>query len=241
LSSTFLLLHGAWHGGWCWRKVVPLLTAAGHAVYAPSLTGLGERAAQARPEIDLDTHIDEMCALLDCEDLNHVVLVGNSYGGMVATGVADRRHHRVIHVVYLNGMIPADGQSMMDLATDAQRTLCRESVRREGDGWRLPPFAIDVFGIADPADAAWVAARLVPHPFRSMEQKLRLMHPDLDMPPRTLIYCTQRPPGNYERFIERARTAPGWRYRELATGHDSMITAPEEVATLLLEAARVVR
>jgi pimeloyl-ACP methyl ester carboxylesterase len=233
----FLLLHGAWHGGWCWSRTVPYLTAAGHVVHAPSLTGLGERAAQARPEIDLDTHIDEMCALLECEDLHETVLVGNSYGGMVATGVADRAPDRVAHIVYLNGMVPRDGQSMMDLATDAQRRLCREAVARVGDGWRLPPFGIETFGIADPADAAWVERRLVPHPFATMEQKLRLRRSDGSLPDRTFIYCTIRPPGNYEAAAAAAETTPGWRCRRLEAGHDSMITAPASVAALLLEAA----
>jgi pimeloyl-ACP methyl ester carboxylesterase len=235
--ATFLLLHGAWHGGWCWRRVVPLLAQAGHRVYAPSLAGLGERGNDATPEIDLETHIRETCALLDFEDARDVIVVGNSYGGMVTTGVADRCAERVIRAVYLNGMIPRDGQSMMDLATETQRARCYEAVRRDGDGWRLPPFGIDVFGISDPADAAWVARRLVPHPFRTMEQPLRLTRGGA-MPPRTLIYCTVNPTGNYESYAELARTEPRCEYHELAAGHDSMITAPQQVAALLLEAAQ---
>jgi pimeloyl-ACP methyl ester carboxylesterase len=228
---TFLLLHGAWHGGWCWQRVVPLL--AGHAVHAPSLMGLGERAAEARPGVDLETHVEEMCALLDRENLADLVIVANSYGGMVATGVADRRPDRVAHIVYLNAMLPGDGESMMDLATESQRTRCREAVRK-GDGWRLPPFPVGVFGIDDPADAAWVERQLVPQPFATMEQPLRLARGVSAL--CTLVYCTDRPPGNYEGYEQRAKRM-GWPYRRLDAGHDAMITAPREVASLLLKAA----
>ena len=182
--ACFVLLHGAWHGGWCWQRLTPLLTRQGHRVYAPSMAGLGERATEASPDIDLDRHLDEICALLDFEDLKDVVVVGNSYGGVAGAGAGDRRRKRVSRIVYLNGMIPGDGQSMMDLATEAQRTRCYDAVRSDGEGWRLPPFEIDAFGIADPDDAAWVARRLVPHPFRTMEQPLRLEGPESAMPPR---------------------------------------------------------
>jgi pimeloyl-ACP methyl ester carboxylesterase len=178
-----------------------------------------------------------MSALLEYEDLRDTVLVGNSYGGMVATGVADRVIERVAHIVYLNGMVPGEGDSMMDLATEAQRRVCREQVARVGNGWLLPPFGVDTFGIPDAEDAAWVEQRLTPQPFATMEQKLRLRRPDRPMPERTFIYCGVRPTGNYEGNATAAETTPGWQCRRLEAGHDSMITAPREVANLLLEAA----
>jgi pimeloyl-ACP methyl ester carboxylesterase len=201
------------------------------------MSGLGERAAQARRETDLETHVAEMSALLEYEDLRDTVLVGNSYGGMVATGIADRVPERVAHIVYLNGMVPSEGDSMMDLATETQRRVCHEQVARAGEGWLLPPFSVDTFGIADAADAAWVERRLTPQPFATMEQKLHLRRPEGSMPERTFIYCTLRPTGNYEGNAAAAETTPGWRCRRLEAGHDSMVTAPREVAALLLEAA----
>ena len=137
--ATFVLVHGAWHGGWCWKRVTPLLRAAGHEVYAPTLTGLGERAHLLSRDVNLDTHIHDVVNLLDCEELTDVVLVGHSYAGIVIAGVATQRPGRVAHLVYLDAFVVRDGQSLEDLHTPEAVAGRQARVLAEGEGWRLPP------------------------------------------------------------------------------------------------------
>src|SRR5258705_1716413 len=132
-KSTYVLVHGAWHGGWCWKRVAPALRAAGHEVYTPTLTGLGERAHLANPAIDLATHISDVVNLLEAEELNEVVLLGHSYGGMVVTGVADRAPARLRRVIYLDAFLPEDGKSLLDyLHPDRRSIINRSEERRVG-------------------------------------------------------------------------------------------------------------
>ena len=237
--ATFVLVHGAMHGGWCWKRVVPLLRAAGHDVYAPTLTGLGERAHLAHAGIDLDTHVQDVGGVLEYEDLDRVVLVGHSYAGTVIAGVADRLPGRVAHLVHLDAAEAGDGQALLDLFPPEFQAAERALVEAEGDGWRWPPPDPSAWGIMDPEDAAWVRARLAPQPFQTFTQPLRLANPAGFAGPKTYIACVAASPAGWrDAMVERARTEPGWRYREVATGHDAMITAPREVADLLLEAAR---
>ena len=136
--AMFLLIHGAWHGGWCWKKVTPLLRAAGHEVCTPTLTGLGERAHLLSAEVTLDTHVQDVVGVLEYEDLRDVVLVGHSYGGMVITGVVDRAADRLAHLVYLDAFVPQDGQALADLVDSTLYTTLEEQARAEGEGWRVP-------------------------------------------------------------------------------------------------------
>jgi len=236
--ATFVLVHGAMHGGWCWKRVVPLLRAADHDVYAPTLTGLGERAHLAHAGIDLDTHVQDVVGVLAYEDLDRVVLVGHSYAGTVVAGVADRLPGRIAHLVYLDAAVAGDGQAVLDLFPPEFQAAERALVEAEGDGWRWPPPDPSVWGIMDPEDAAWVRAKLVPQPFETFTQPLRLVNPAGFAGPKTYIACVAAGHDGWrDAMVERARTEPGWRYRELATGHDAMITAPREVADLLLEVA----
>jgi pimeloyl-ACP methyl ester carboxylesterase len=237
--ATFVLVHGAMHGGWCWRRVLPLLRAAGHEAYAPTLTGLGERAHLAHPEIDLDPHVRDVLGVLEYEDLDRVVLVGHSYGATVVTGVADRLPGGIAHVVYLDGAVAGDGQAVLDLFPPDGQVARRELVAAEGDGSRLPPLDPSAFGVTDPEDAAWVRTRLVPQPFKTFTQPLRLANPAGFAGPQTYIACLAAGPAGWrDAMVECARAGSGWRYRELATGHDAMVTAPHDLADLLLEAAR---
>ncbi len=237
--ATFVLVHGADYGGWCWRRVVPLLRAAGHEVYAPTLTGLGERAHLAHPGIDLDTHIQDVLGVLEYEDLNRVVLVGHGYAGTVVAGVADRAPGRIAHLVHLDAAVACDGQAVLDLFRPDVQAAWREEVANEGDGWRLPPGDPAFYEVTDPEDAAWLRAKLTPQPFQTFTQPLRLANPAGFAGPRTYIACVNAGQDGWrDAMVERARTEPGWRYREVATGHDPMLTAPREIADLLLEAAR---
>ncbi len=231
--ATFVLVHGAWHGGWCWKRVIPLLRRAGHDVFAPTLTGLGERAHLLSPTVCLDTHVRDVLGVLAYEDLREVVLVGHSYGGMVITGVAERAAERLAHLVYLDAFVPRDGECLLDLfpKTAREQTLAR--ARAEGDGWRLPPLREEQpFGVTDPADIAWLRSRLTAHPVPTWTQPVRLTDPKALALPRTFVECTAT--GWFRGFAERVRSQPGWRYQDLPTGHDAMITAPRALADLLL-------
>ncbi len=237
--ATFVLVHGAMHGGWCWRRVAPLLRAAGHEVYTPTLTGLGERVHLAHPDIDLETHITDLVNTLVYEELDAVVLVGHSYAGAVITGVADRVPARLAHVIYYDAVTPTDGQALLDLYTPEDRAARRARVEAEGEGWRMLPTAdLSALGITAAEDVDWVRAKLVPLPFQSFAQPLRLSTPAARTVPKTLIACVAGPPTSWrDAAIKRAHAEPGWRYRELPTGHDAMVTMPRETADLFLEVA----
>jgi pimeloyl-ACP methyl ester carboxylesterase len=232
--ATFVLVHGAWHGGWCWKKVSPLLRAAGHEVYTPTLTGLGERAHLASPEIGLSTHIQDVVNVLEYEDLREVVLVGHSYGGMVIAGVADRAAARVAHLVYFDAVVPRDGEGEFDHFADHGAGM-QEHARARGDGWRVPPPAEEALvAWAGTAELPWLTERLTPHPLKSLREPVRLATSATTLIPATYIRCTDTPLTVLAESTVRAKAA-GWRYRELPTGHDAMVTMPRELADLFLE------
>ncbi len=234
--ATFVLVHGAWHGGWCWRKVTPLLRAAGHEAYAPTLTGLGERAHLLSPAIDLDTHIQDVVNVLEYEELTDVILVGHSYAGAVIAGVADRAPARLAHLAYLDAFVPRAGEALFDLHPAPMREAMRARSDAEGGGWLLlpqPATGPALFGITDPADLAWVRGKLGPQPRQPHEQPLRLSGAAGGALPHTFIHCTGKPPGDpFAAMAQRAREA-GWGCAELPTGHDAMVTQPAELAALL--------
>ena len=235
--ATFVLVSGGWHGGWCWWKVAPLLRAAGHEVYTPTLTGLGERVHLGTPETDLDTHIQDVVGLLECEELTGVILVGHSYAGMVIPGVADRVTARLRHLVYLDAFVPAAGQSGVDLLPGAEARF-RAAADAHGDGWLVPPPDPAGWGITDEADLRRMRAHLVGHPLATILQPLRLAQPAGAGLPRTYIYCAEKAaPDASTAIAARLRDDPTWRYRELSTGHEAMITMPRELADVLMEVA----
>jgi len=236
--ATFVLVHGGGHGGWCYQPVARLLRRAGHEVYAPTLTGLGERAHLLGPEVDLDLHVEDVVAVLHYEDLRDVILVGHSYGGMVITGVAGRAAERIGKLVYLDAANPENGQSLVDVAGPVI-----EMTRPAGkvvDGIELvllpTPDAGTFYGVTDPEDLAWMAERLTPHPWRCFEQKL-----DLDDEAAYAaiaqyhIVCTSTLATRDEALVEGARAAG--RLWDIDTGHDLMITEPEKVTEALLGVA----
>lgn len=241
--STFVLVHPAWFGGWCWRKVVPLLEAAGHEVYCPTLTGLGERAHLAHPGIDLGTHVEDVANMIVFEGLDQVVLVGNSSAGMVITGVAEQVPERIAELVYLDAFVPADGQCLLDLVAADRRPAMEALAATEGDGWLLPRFAAmpweefvpRSWGVTDPDDLDWMLARLRPTPFGSFTARLRLGNPVAARIARTYVRCTRWPHPGFDRSAEMAEREPGWRLRRLDAGHLSYITSPGELARVLLE------
>lgn len=221
--ATFLICHGAWSAGWAWKKMRPLLRAAGHEVFTPTYTGLGERAHLSSPMVGLDTHIADMIGVIEYEDLRDFILVGHSYGGMVATGVADRVPDRVRHLVYLDAFVPEDGQSLDDL---------RGGNPVAGvEGWLVPPMppAPDTA----PEDLAWTGPRRRHHPARCFTEKLRLTGA-VEALRRTYIYCAKKAPGDvFVQFRDRLRNDPHWGYVEMDASHSPNVTAPDALAALL--------
>jgi pimeloyl-ACP methyl ester carboxylesterase len=236
--ATFVLVHGGGHGGWCYRKLTPLLRAASHEVYVPTLTGLGERKHLLGPHVGLDTHVADVVNLLEYEDLEGVILLGHSYGGMVITGVADRAGSRIAHLVYLDAAHPKDGESLADVTPEMMGLA--ESEMRVVDGVELVLFpdsrAIPFLGVTEPADFAWMKSKITPHPWRCFTQKLRLDdEAAVRRIPRTNINCTvslaMSNPEKRERQLDAEHVF------EIDTGHDLMITEPRRVADMLLQVA----
>ena len=231
--ATFLLIHGAFHGGWCWKRVAQRLKAAGHEVYTPTLTGLGERAHLLSPEIGLDTHVQDVVGLLEYEDLQDVVLLGHSYGGMVITGVAEKCPERLSQLVFLDAFIPNNGQALIELFPPEMAAKSREQTRIDGEGYRLPAAPPEIFGITNEEDLAWVRPRLVPQPFKTYLDPVQIDNPAAVKIPHTYIYC-QHPHSLLEQFVERIRMDQNWHFFEITAGHDAMIVEPEQVSNLLL-------
>jgi pimeloyl-ACP methyl ester carboxylesterase len=228
-------------GGWCWRWVTPYLREAGHEVFVPTLTGLGERAHLASPAVDLETHIRDVENVLHYEALAGVVLVGWSYGGMVVAGVADRMPDRIGHLVFLDSDVPRDGDTSVPPGGHAARHALARDV---GDGWFVPPERTRVHDLllsGLPEDQrAWIAARLAPHPLLTWLQPIRLTGAAATVP-TTYIRCTVGYDPDDEdtrRQDERIRSEPAWDYRELAETHAAPFTAPAAVAAVLMDTAR---
>ncbi|MEW2521043.1 alpha/beta hydrolase [Actinacidiphila alni] len=237
--STFLLVHGAWHDNRCWERVVPLLEAAGHQVVAPSLTGYGDKAHLLGPDVGLDTHTDDVVGVITERDLRDVVLVGHSYAGLVISAVAHRIPERLAHLVYLDAMVPRDGESAADVIPITRQLI--EAAERSESGWRVPPMPeqpapYGLFGVTDPADVAWLRAMLSDHTVRCLQQPVRLDNPAADAIARTHIHNEgARPPGITRRPVPpiQPNGTPA-QVHTLPTGHDCMITMPAELSALLL-------
>jgi pimeloyl-ACP methyl ester carboxylesterase len=242
--STFVLVHGAWHGGWCWQKVAAGLRRAGAEVHTPTLTGLGERSHLAEcldpAAINLDLHIKDITGLLEYEGLERVVLVGHAYGGMVITGVAEACPERLGHLVYVNGVVPRDGEAMVDHLERVRGPQFTTWVRghiENGPGFLPPPTTPQEverrWGISDPVDQAWVLARVTPQPVAAFAQPLLVSRSEAKAVPRSFILSSE---SGFEAVADQAREA-GWGLYLIDTGHDPMITQPEELVQILLRIA----
>lgn len=232
--ATFVLVHGAWTGSYGFRKVRPLLLAAGHDVFTPSLTGIGERAHLTSPQVTLGTHVQDVVNVVLYEELTDVVLVGFSYGGMVVTGALEHIAARVRHLVYLDAFVPGDGDSIDSLTGRDRSSL---EVLRE---WLVPPSERD---FDDPADAAFVGARRGPHPVGCFTEPVRLRRSleDHELGLTFIRASAEQPSSAGARAIAaaaaRAKSSTAWRYREIDTTHMIPVNRPRELAELLLELA----
>ncbi|MET3603420.1 thioesterase domain-containing protein [Sphaerotilus sulfidivorans] len=238
--SALVLIHGAWHGAWCWRRVLPGLRAAGHEAHAVTLTGVGERAHLLRPDLRLRDHIADVLGLIDAEELgDDLVLVGHSYGGLVMTGVADALLARGLkprHLVYVDAVTPHPGESWSSQHAPETVRARLEAAAQRPDGAMPPPDAA-VFGL-DGADRDWVNRRQTPQPAGVYQDRLDFDAARIATLPRTFIDCTAPALPTIAVMRERVRREPGWQVLELATGHDPMISAPDALVTLLLDCAR---
>ncbi len=237
--ATFVLVHGGGHGGWCYQPVAAILREHGHTVYTPTLTGLADREHLLSPEVNLDTHITDVVNLLRFEDLKDVILVGHSYGGMVVTGTADRAPERIANLVYLDAAYPLDGQSLTDVAPDMM-AAARESMQVV-DGVELvlfpgkfPMEEGDYYGVTDPEQIEWMRPKLTPHPWACFTQKLTFQNEAAlrALPVSWVVTAVQR-----ETLEDEHRTAlqalTEGRFYDIDTGHDLMISAPQETAAVL--------
>jgi pimeloyl-ACP methyl ester carboxylesterase len=226
----FVLVHGAWGGSWMWSRVARLLREAGHDVFTPSLTGIGERVHLASPQVDLALHTQDVLQVMAHERLSGVVLVGHSYGGMVVTGVADQAAARVASLVYLDAFVPEDGQALVDLA----RPEMRAALEAE-KGWQLPALPPQRQGMTDPAEIAWLEGRRGPQPLGTFTQKVSTRGRYTG--PRSYIFCSGYTPSTFSATAAKVRADPAWRYHELPTHHYPQVSMPQETAALLLGAA----
>ena len=233
--ATYVLVHGAWSGGWKWRFVAPILRRAGHEVFAPTLTGLGERGHLASASVGLGTQVQDVVALLEMEDLRDIILVGHSYGGMVVTGAAERAPERIRRLVYLDAFVPADGKCALEYVVPERAARFREEGERTGFVSPPPP---SLWGVVAPEHVAFARQRELRHPYRCFTERLRVVNSSAKALPKTFIYCSSPATGTFDQFAARYRSDPGWRFHELKTGHDSMILVPERLAALLLQAAQ---
>lgn len=233
---NFVLIHGAWHGGWCWRDVAKLLRTAGHEVFTPTMTGLGERAHLLNAEVGLSTFIDDACAVIEYEELHDVVLVGHSFGGLVISGVADRLKQRIRQLVYLDSLIVQSGQSGISILPPDVQQERRRTIDPEGLRMALP--SPDKFGVFEPAHVAWVMRHVTPHPLKAYTEALLLQHPVGNGLPKTYIAVTDPWYAPLAGVREWVRTQSDWNWQEIATGHDAMVTAPDALANLLIEIAQ---
>jgi pimeloyl-ACP methyl ester carboxylesterase len=233
-QTTYVLVYGAWHGGWCWKRVRNKLLGAGQQVFAPTLTGLGERSHLNSAAVDLSTHIADVANLLRWEELSDVILCGHSYGGFVISGVADRVPERIRSLLYLDAFVPEDGECVLDHHPPGVARQIRTLARTAGSGWKVPPIPAERFNV-DPRDAAWVNAQCTPQSITSFEERIRLNRPLAH--DATHILATDWDDSPFRPAHERAK-ARGWKTCTIGCGHEVMLDLPDELTQELLEMAK---
>jgi pimeloyl-ACP methyl ester carboxylesterase len=227
--ATFVLVHGAWHGSWCWQRVRSALQKRGHEVFTPTLTGVGEHSHLASPQIDLRTQTLDVINLVLWEGLTDIVLVGHSYGGFVVSGVADAFPERVRALVFVDAFVPDDGERLVDYAPIAPAEL--------DAGWRVRPISAEAFGV-NAADREWVDRQCTPQSLACFEQRVQLTGRVAQIKRIDYVFATAWGGGHspFAPFHQKAK-ARGWRTHEVACGHDVMIDAPDPLTDILLDAA----
>jgi pimeloyl-ACP methyl ester carboxylesterase len=234
---VFVLVHGAWHGSWCWRRVVERLRARGHLVFTPTLTGLGERSHLMRPDLTIEDFATDVANVIETEELQQVILIGHSFAGGPISVVADRNPETLQHLIYLDAVILENGQSAfsnLDPDIVARRI---EPAQETSGGLTIPVPSPEAFGVTAPQDAAWLRRRLSPHPLNSYQEPIRLNHPLGNGISKTYIACLDPAYGPLIPTHERVRRQRGWEYLEFASGHDAMVISPDALTELLIRCA----
>jgi pimeloyl-ACP methyl ester carboxylesterase len=230
--STFVLVHGAWHGSWCWKRVRSALTAQGHTVFTPTLSGVGERSHLLSREINLDTHIADVTNLIRWEELSDVVLCGHSYAGIVVRGVAEQIPERIRALVYLDAFVPENGQSLYDCLPAELRQQQLDGAREQGEGWKVPPIPAEAFAVND-KDRDWVNRQCTMQPIATFEQKLRITGAVNRIGNVTYMLASGWSGSPFRQFYDQAK-AKGWKTLDFPCGHDVMLDQPEELSRALL-------
>jgi pimeloyl-ACP methyl ester carboxylesterase len=233
--ATFVLVHGAWHGSWCWAPVRRALIARGHQVFTPTLTGVGERSHLLSRDIDLQVHVDDVVNLLRWEELDEVILCGHSYGGCVISGAGDAVPDRIAALVYLDAFLLEEGEGLHDLLPDEQRELQLSLADAHGEGWRVPPIPAEIFNV-NARDREWVDRQCTPQPLATFQQKLRLGGGSSMVARNHFIFASGWEGTPFTASYLRAQ-ARGWTTSEIACGHDVMLDDPEALVSELLGAA----
>ena len=226
--AIFVLVHGGYAGSWIWREVRKGLWQAGHEVYTPSLTGMGERVHLANPDIDLSVHIQDVVNEITFSDLKEVILVGYSYAGMVVSGVAEKIPERIAQMVYLDAWVPEDGQSAVDLVGPVAAEMAMQAVQAYGDGWKLYPTNLEDY------------PRMTPQPIKTGLEKLSRKNPAAGRLPKAFVYFTEDSAEDLMlvpiiRFAEKVKDDPDWRYLEVRGDHLVVLSEPEKIVQVLLE------
>lgn len=232
-ARTFVLVHGGFHGGWCWRRVADRLVAGGHRVYAPTNTGLGERKHLLSKEITLETFIDDVLNVIEAEELERIYLLGHSFGGRTVAGIADRVPERIAKLVFLDTNAVVPGHSALDGLRPAVRDERLRLAQDFSAGLAFPVPPAESFGVTAVQDIAWLTRRMTPHPVSTYTTPLHLNHPVGNGLPCTYIRCTQPFYSGVDAGGAYARSRRDWEYLEIASGHDAMVTAPWALADLL--------
>jgi pimeloyl-ACP methyl ester carboxylesterase len=235
-KTTYVLVHGAWHGSWCWKHVRAALQSAGHNVFTPTLTGLGERSHLNSASVGLSTHIADIVNLIQWEELSDVVLCGHSYAGSVIAGVADQMPDRIKALVFLDAFVLENGESFMDTVPSGVAQAVRDQAKTTGEGWKIIPIPAHLLGVRDPQDAAWVDAQCTSQALTTFEEPIKLAGNFERIRDIAYLFPTERHP-NLHVSHERAK-AKGWKTHTIDnSGHELMIDRPQKLAEFLLEYA----
>ncbi len=232
-AKTYVLVHGAYGGGWIWRDVAEGLRKQGHRVVTPTQTGLGERSHLLSRQITVDTHIEDVANVIETDELTNIILVGHSYGGVAVTGVADRMTDRIRHIVYLDALIPENGETVFQTLPAGAPDARRKAAREQGGGVALPVPAAEGFPIPAGPGKDWFMRRLRPHPIGTYESVVTLKKPAGAGLPVTYVAYTNPALAAIEPSRQRAKAKAGWKYMELPVPHDVEIPNPEKVIDLL--------
>jgi len=234
MPHTFVLVHGAWHGGWCWRRVSDLLEAKGHKVFTPTLTGLGDRSHLLQPGIDLSTHVTDVVNLIKWERLSGIVLCGHSYGGMVISGVAEQAADKIASLVFLDAFVPDNGDAVVDLTGPLVLKALRAAQEKGDPG--IPPRPAEAFGV-NPADRAWVDGKCVVQPIATFTEPIRLTGARERIGKKAYIRAASYANPGFDKALDRLKGAAAWRTYGVPCGHDVMVDMPERLAEILIEVA----